>query len=82
MRQMPVFDFKCKRCGKVSEILLKGIDEAESQACPHCGSRGMKRLLSAPSAVVAKHAGDSPKDGGSCCGRGTPCDSLKHCCRD
>jgi putative FmdB family regulatory protein len=81
---MPLFDFLCLDCGKVSEILVSSAgDKVECQAC---GSSQVKKMLSAVSSLsgVRKSslpgAGDTPCCGaspasagcagpGSCCGK-------------
>ena len=42
---MPLFDFKCEKCGKSMEILVRS---SEEKAKCECGSE-MKRQISAPS---------------------------------
>lgn len=42
---MPIFEYKCGKCGKISEFLeTSGGNEARS--CEHCGSKKLKKLLS------------------------------------
>ena len=55
---MPIYDYKCQDCGKVSEITT-GID-AQAPPCPKCGSIKMKRLISTSFAVFRD--GRPPKD--------------------
>ena len=43
---MPIFNFKCEKCGKLFETLLK--NRSEEAECPECGS---KELISAPNRV-------------------------------
>ena len=64
---MPLFDFLCLDCGRVSEMLLIG--SSEEPGCPACGSKHLKRMLSAPSSLsgVAQHSLPGPKDT-ACCG--------------
>jgi putative FmdB family regulatory protein len=40
---MPLFDFTCAACGKVSEILVQ--DSRENPACPHCAAQRLSREL-------------------------------------
>ena len=64
---MPIFDYICSDCGKVSEILLTGShDEPE---CQVCGSRSLKKLLSAHSSMSGSPKNDLPGPGDTgCCG--------------
>jgi putative FmdB family regulatory protein len=48
---MPLFEYACGACGKTSELLLAS--SRSKAACPHCGSRKLRRLLS----TFAAHAG-------------------------
>ena len=40
---MPLFDFTCAACGKVSELLVRSADEKPT--CPHCASPRLERQL-------------------------------------
>lgn len=42
---MPLYDFACRDCGAVSELLVRG---AAAPACPACGSQALDRQLSLP----------------------------------
>ncbi|MBW2174502.1 MAG: zinc ribbon domain-containing protein, partial [Deltaproteobacteria bacterium] len=44
---MPIFEYLCLDCGESSEVLIVRSDE-EAQ-CPACGTRKLKKLLSATS---------------------------------
>lgn len=80
---MPLFDFLCLDCGRVSEVLLIG--SSEKPGCPECGSKHLKRMLSAPSSLsgVAQHSLPGPKDT-ACCGaapgQGAGCAGPGSCC--
>jgi putative FmdB family regulatory protein len=65
---MPIYDFKCRDCGRVSEILVRSTDSREV-CCPGCGGVNLERLI--PSSFLVK-AG-SPSSGGTCCGRAERC---------
>ena len=43
---MPIFNFKCEKCGKVFETLLKS--RSETPECPACGSQ---ELSAAPNRI-------------------------------
>ncbi len=81
---MPLYEYLCADCGRLSEILVMG----ERQViCPACGSQKLSRQLSATSSLTGRTAqampgpgdtaccGSSPAEAscagpGSCCGRG------------
>ncbi len=67
---MPVYDIKCKECGKISEILFRGADN-QSIYCPGCGSENVERLI-ASSYMIRM---ETPTPGKTCCGRSERCET-------
>ncbi len=55
---MPVFEYKCGDCGKVTEFLEIG-GQKKNKVCSHCGSRKLTKQFSVFSAGVKE--GDSKK---------------------
>jgi putative FmdB family regulatory protein len=43
---MPIYEFRCDDCGKISEFLLIKTDEAFIPQCKRCRSKRMSRVLS------------------------------------
>jgi putative FmdB family regulatory protein len=43
---MPIYEYRCEDCGKISEFLLIRTDEAFSPRCKRCKSKKMSRVLS------------------------------------
>lgn len=41
---MPIFEFRCKKCGEEFEELVSGANE--KVACPACGKKSTERKLS------------------------------------
>lgn len=41
---MPIFDFRCEACSQTFELLVR----SQEPVCPHCGSRRLAKMLSAP----------------------------------
>ena len=79
---MPIYQYQCQQCGEVSEFLLRSSVEGEAPACPSCGSRNLKKLISAP-ALLRNKPGNP---GTTCCGRTercetSPCSSNEPCRR-
>ncbi len=64
---MPIYDFKCRECGKVSEVLIRGAEEPPR--CPDCGSDDLERLMSSPNMVRTT----TRAPGTTCCGRDERC---------
>jgi putative FmdB family regulatory protein len=66
---MPVYDFKCQECGKVSEFLLPVLPDSKELACPGCGSKNLEKRISAPSLLRS-----ATKSSTTCCGREERCE--------
>ena len=66
---MPIYDFRCWECGKVSEIFLRSA--AQVARCPDCGSDNMEKLISASYMVKMGNAAT----GTTCCGRSERCET-------
>jgi len=64
---LPIFEYLCNDCGKLSEILI--FHEEKAQKCTFCGSSDIKKLLSTPSSMSGqvKNTMPGPKDT-TCCG--------------
>ena len=58
---MPIFEFKCKRCGTVFESLCFRSSGEDKGACPSCGSDDSEKLMS----TFASVGGGSEKGPGS-----------------
>jgi hypothetical protein len=43
---MPLYDYKCKICANVFEVLVKSGDRDKEQACPKCESKEVGKLVS------------------------------------
>ncbi|HEC79457.1 MAG TPA: zinc ribbon domain-containing protein [candidate division WOR-3 bacterium] len=69
---MPIYEYKCKDCGKITEILFKSRDEKVELNCRHCGSKNLVKQISTPGAI---RMGNGQSSGATCCGRGEPCDT-------
>jgi len=55
---MPIYEYKCSECGKVSEFLETGSNK-KGKVCTHCGSKKLTKQFSVFSAGVRQ--GDSKK---------------------
>ena len=60
---MPIYEYRCEECGKRSSTLLASYSSADP-ACPHCGKRALKRLVSTFATVSSGDGGESDFDGG------------------
>ena len=68
---MPIYDFRCQVCGKVSEFLVANFSDSSALVCPSCGSQSLERLISAPSLLK----GTANTMGTTCCGREERCET-------
>jgi len=54
---MPLFDFECRKCGAVTEVLKLSLGSDDSRViCAQCGSDNTAKLVSRVSFKVAKRA--------------------------
>lgn len=63
---MPIYEYRCKDCGRVFEdLILKASDENDVK-CPSCGSHQTEKLMSASmtQAGNAMPGGGAPAGGG------------------
>jgi len=67
---MPIYDYRCQECGKVSEILLRSLDDKDI-GCPGCGSKNLERLISTSYLIRM----DATAPGTTCCGRTERCET-------
>ena len=45
---MPIYDFCCKKCGYITELMRK-MSESSVTTCPKCKQESLEKMLSAPS---------------------------------
>jgi putative FmdB family regulatory protein len=75
---MPIYEYRCRSCGKVSEI-FKGIgDKDDPLQCAYCSSKDLEKLLSPASFSFT--GGLSDGEGPRCCESAVSCANPKHCC--
>jgi putative FmdB family regulatory protein len=67
---MPIYDFRCRECGKLSEVFIRG-EDSRAGTCPECGSDNMERLLSASYLIRM----DGQASGTTCCNRTERCET-------
>ena len=68
---MPIYEYRCKRCGAISEYLIvTGKDE--DILCEDCGSSDMERILSVASFITGA---PERAAGRTCCGREERCET-------
>ena len=70
---MPLFEFRCKKCGAVTEVLVRRAEDEVAVECSQCGSRRVDKMLSAH---AVGSSGAKPACGVRempCCGRDGTC---------
>jgi putative FmdB family regulatory protein len=55
---MPIFEYSCQRCGRETALFLSG-SQTPRPRCSSCGSRRLKRLISAIRVVARSPTDDS-----------------------
>jgi putative FmdB family regulatory protein len=64
---MPLFEYLCQDCGHLSEILVTA--STGQPGCQACGSKNLKKLLSAHASPPVGSSGRLPGPGDTaCCG--------------
>jgi putative FmdB family regulatory protein len=43
---MPIYEFRCKDCGRLSSVFTRSIGASFEVCCQHCGSSNMERAFS------------------------------------
>lgn len=62
---MPIYEYKCSKCGRRFEKLIMGSHQAEGVRCDACGSDEVHRLIS-PFSASSTRPGSSAGEGSSC----------------
>jgi putative FmdB family regulatory protein len=44
---MPIYEYRCRKCGEQFEAIRQVGDDGKDLACPECGAKGPEKLLSA-----------------------------------
>ncbi|HBT77989.1 MAG TPA: hypothetical protein DEB39_13935 [Planctomycetaceae bacterium] len=71
---MPLYEFECSKCQAIFEELVR---DNRKTCCPHCGSKRLTRLMSAP----VTHASSGQSCPGSACPGSGFCEpSQMPCC--
>lgn len=67
---MPIFEYKCKSCGTVSDILVGVTAEQPEVACVECGNTDLVKLISAVNFSMGESHSPFHMAGGCACGHG------------
>ena len=70
---MPIYEYKCQVCGKISEF-LEGVGQGKiEKVCKHCNSEKLNKVFSASNVSSNNHFIAS-QGGKTCCGKDERCD--------
>lgn len=75
---MPIYEYRCGKCGEMSEILVLGKEEVV--ACRQCGSQDLVKLMSAHHVSGSSSSFSLPESSGGCCGSPNSCGAPGSCC--
>lgn len=70
---MPLYEYRCNNCGKISEFLVGVTQEKVEIKCKYCGGKELNKIFS-KSNVSSGHLIGS-QGGKTCCGRDERCDT-------
>ena len=73
---MPIFEFRCMKCGNVFEKIFLKSDESVEMECPGCKAQTLERVVSRTNHVMARGAGEKPKLTTRSCASGSSCMTL------
>ncbi|MBM4307087.1 MAG: zinc ribbon domain-containing protein [Deltaproteobacteria bacterium] len=62
---MPIYEYRCQKCGEIFEKIQKVNEGAESIACPYCGEWEPEKLLSPFSSSKGPRSSGSTSSCGS-----------------
>jgi putative FmdB family regulatory protein len=61
---MPIYEFKCQDCGRLSSVFVKRMRSSYRARCQHCGGRNLKRAVSrfayhkSEQSILEEHGGE------------------------
>jgi len=56
---MPLYEYQCEQCGDRFERLMSLTEAARRSKCPKCGSKSVRKLMSAVASISSKRDGAS-----------------------
>lgn len=76
---MPIYEFRCLKCGKIFEkLFIIGSREKADITCPECGAESFERVMSSTNYAMGEGKGSkSPKITTKSCGSGNKCSTLE-----
>ena len=75
---MPIYEFRCIKCGQVFEKLFISKDEEVDITCPYCKSEIVERVVSTTNYAMGDGpGGNQPKMTTKHCGPSNQCTTLE-----
>jgi len=62
---MPIYEYQCRKCGKVFEKIQKVNEGGNSLTCPYCGGKKPEKILSSFSSSKGTESSSSCSPAGS-----------------
>jgi putative FmdB family regulatory protein len=62
---MPLYEYKCRSCGHVFDVIHRMSEDARDVPCPKCGTKDPVKQMSAVSSLTGAGGADT-SSGGSC----------------
>jgi len=75
---MPIYEYRCGKCGQVNEFLI--LTKQEQVHCKQCGSEDLTKLLSAHNTAGSSSRRLPEPGAGGCCGAPNSCGTPGSCC--
>jgi len=68
---MPIYEFRCRDCGTITENLVFSIKKGNLCTCRNCGGNSTERIMSRPTVLAGRgSAGEAVTGTASGCGCG------------
>ena len=64
---MPIYEYSCKKCGKLVELLQKSGTDRAGIHCPGCGEDALAKVLSVTAPAQMCGMASNPGACGGCC---------------
>lgn len=75
---MPIYEFRCVKCGHIFEKLFLNAEDKVEIQCPRCKSEDFERVISSTNYVMKSGGGQSkPKYETKSCSPGSKCASFE-----
>jgi len=74
---MPIYEFRCLKCGDLFEKLFKTTGEEAAIECPKCKSDSFERVISRTNYAMGSGKGQRPKVTTKSCGSGSECATFE-----